>query len=144
MKKYRFRLEAVLRVRRIEEERARGDLLAANRALAEAEAELDRRLEHYRTVSLPAGALPHDEYVAARSHQDQAAAGVVAAGTARLAAEAERDRLRDVWAAAAARVKALERLDEHRRDEHAADVQREEVLVLDEVAAATRMIGADR
>ena len=32
MKKYQFRLDAVLRVRRIEEERARADLLGANRA----------------------------------------------------------------------------------------------------------------
>lgn len=141
MKKYRFRLDAVLRVRRIEEERARGDLLAANRALHEAEVELERRLDHYRTVSMPQGPLSHDRYLAARNRQDQAAAGVVAAGTARLAAEAERDRLREVWAAAAGRVRALERLDERRRDEHAAAVLREEIVVLDEVAAATRLIG---
>lgn len=144
MKKYRFQLDAVLRVRRIEEERARGDLLAANRALAGAEAELERRLDHYRTVSLPGGALSHDRYLAARNRQDQAAAGVVAAGTARLAAEAERDRLRDIWSAAASRVRALERLDERRRDEHAAEVLREEVVVLDEIASATRLIGIDR
>ncbi|MCU1487301.1 MAG: hypothetical protein JWN67_4047 [Actinomycetia bacterium] len=144
MKKYQFRLDAVLRVRRIEEERARADLLGANRALAAAEAELDRRLEHYRTVTLPGGALGHDTYLAARSHQDLAAAAVVAAGTARLAAEAERERLHAVWAATASRVKALERLDDRRRDEHAADVRREEIIVLDEVAAATRLIGADR
>jgi flagellar biosynthesis chaperone FliJ len=144
MKKYQFRLDAVLRVRRIEEERARADLLGANRALAEAEAELDRRLEHYRTVTLPGGALAHDDYLAARSRQDHAAASVVAAGTARLAAEAERQRLHDIWAGTAARVKALERLDDRRREEHAAEVLREEVIVLDEVATATRLIGADR
>ena len=144
MKKYQFRLDAVLRVRRIEEERARADLLGANRALAAAEAELDRRLDHYRTVTLPGGALTHDAYLAARSHQDHAAAAVVAAGTARLAAAAERERLHAVWAATAARVKALERLDDRRRGEHAAEVLREEIIVLDEVAAATRLIGADR
>ena len=96
MKKYKFRLDAVLRVRRIEEEQALADLLAANRALAEAEAELDRRLDHYRTVQLPAGALAHDRYVAARNQQDLAAGGVVAAGTARLAAEHERNRLHGI------------------------------------------------
>jgi flagellar export protein FliJ len=144
MKKYTFRLEAVLRVRRIEEERALADLLAANRALAEAEAELDRRLDHYRTVTLPTGALTHDRYVAARSQQDLAAGAVVAAGTARLAAEHERNRLHATWAAAAARVKALERLDERRREEHAVEVLREETIVLDEIATATRLIGVER
>jgi flagellar export protein FliJ len=144
MKKYKFRLDAVLRVRRIEEERALADLLGANRALAEAEAELDRRLGHYRGVQLPAGPLGHHEYLAARSQQDLAAGAVVAAGTARLAAEHERDRLHGIWADAAAKVKALERLDERRREEHAAEVLREEIIVLDEVATAMRLIGAQR
>ena len=136
MKKYRFRLEAVLRVRRIEEERARGELLLANRALAEADAELERRLDHYREVAQPSGSLAHAEYVKVRSLQDAAAAGVVAAGAARLMAEAEAQRKRDLWAAAATKVRALERLDEHRRTEHAAGVLHEEILVLDEVAAS--------
>jgi flagellar export protein FliJ len=144
MKKYRFRLDTVLRVRRIEEERALADLLDANRALVEAEAELDRRLEHYRHVELPTGPLAHQRYVAARNQQDLAAGAVVAAGTARLAAEHERNRLHGIWADAAAKVKALERLDERRREEHAAEVLRQETIVLDEVAAATRLIGADR
>jgi flagellar FliJ protein len=139
MKKYRFNLDAVLRVRRIEEERAAADLAAGNRAVAEAEVELERRLDHYRDIPLPSAAVDHNRYLAARQQLALAADGVVIAGTARLAAEAEVDRLRSLWAAAAARVKALERLDERRREEHAADVRREEVLVLDEVAAAIRV-----
>jgi flagellar biosynthesis chaperone FliJ len=144
VKKYRFRLEAVLRVRRIEEERAMGELLLANRAMAEAEAELDRRLDHYRTVTGAQGMVSQEAYLVARSRQDAAAAGVVAAGAARLAAEAEAERKRAIWAGCATRVRALERLDERRRDEHAGEVLREEIIVLDEVASATRMIGAQR
>ena len=136
MKKYRFRLEGVLRVRRIEEERAMGELLVANRALAEADAELERRLDHYRLVAQPSGTLAHGEYLKVRSLQDAAAAGVVSAGAARLMAEAEADRKREFWAAAAMKVRALERLDERRRDEHAAEVLHEEIVVLDEVAAS--------
>lgn len=136
MKKYRFRLEVVLRVRRIEEERAMGELLLANRALADADAELERRLDHYREVAQPTGSLPHAEYLKVRSLQDVAAAGVVAAGAARLMAEAEADRKRDLWAAAATKVRALERLDERRRDEHAAEVLHQETIVLDEVATS--------
>jgi flagellar FliJ protein len=144
VKKYRFRLEAVLRVRRIEEERAMGELLAANRALAAAEAELDRRLDHYRTVTGAEGMVSQEAYLVARARQDAAAAAVVAAGAARLAAEAEAERMRAIWAACATRVRALERLDERRRDEHAGEVLREEIIVLDEVASATRLIGARR
>lgn len=136
MKKYRFRLEAVLRVRRVEEERAMGELLVATRALAEADAELERRLDHYREVAQPSGALAHAEYLKVRSLQDAAAAGVVAAGAARLMAEAEAARKRELWAAAAMKVRALERLDERRRDEHAVEVLHEEIVVLDEVAAS--------
>jgi flagellar export protein FliJ len=136
VKKYRFRLEAVLRVRRIEEERAMAALVLANRALAEADAELERRLDHYREVAQPAGSLAHAEYVKVRSLQDAAAAGVVAAGAARLMAEAEADRKRELWAEAATKVRALERLDERRRDEHAAEVLHEEIITLDEVAAS--------
>ncbi|MCU1374703.1 MAG: hypothetical protein JWO68_1989 [Actinomycetia bacterium] len=144
MKKYRFRLEAVLRVRRIEEDRAKGDLLLANRAVADAEAELDRRLDHYRTVTGTEGVVSQEAYLVGRARQDAAAASVVAAGAARLAAEAEADRMRAIWAGCAMRVRALERLDERRRDEHAGEVLRDEVIVLDEIASATRMIGAQR
>lgn len=118
-------------------------LLDANRVLAEADAELERRLAHYRQVGAPQGALAHDDYLKARSRQDAAAAGVVAAGAARVMAEAEVARTRELWAAAATKVKALERLDDRRRDEHAAAVLREEIIVLDEVAAA-RLAGEAR
>lgn len=142
MKKYRFRLEAVLRVRRIEEERAQGVLLAAYQALREADAELERRLDHYRTVTAPDGSVPQHAFIAARSRQDGAASAVVAAGTARLAAEAEVERARQEWTEAAARVKALERLDDRRREEHALEALRQETIVLDEVASATRLAGS--
>lgn len=118
-------------------------LLAANRALAEADAELERRLTHYRQVSGPRGALAHDQYLKVRNRQDAAAAGVVAAGAARVMAEAEVARTRDLWAAAATKLKALERLDDRRRQEHAAAGLREEIVLLDEVAAA-RLAGAAR
>ena len=89
MKRYRFRLEAVLRVRRIEEEHAAAGLAAATAALTAAEAEIDRRLDHY--VSIPAndGPLTHEQFIARRAQRDHAAAAVILAGSARLSAEAE-------------------------------------------------------
>jgi flagellar protein FliJ len=143
MKRYQFRLDAVLRVRRIEEERAAVELATANRALLLAEQELDRRLEHYRGIDRVPGPLPHDRFIAQRSRREQAAAAVVSAGAARISAEAEAERKRELWAAAAMRVRALERLDERRRAEHEAEVVREEIITLDEVFAA-RLVGGRR
>ena len=140
MKRYKFRLEAVLRVRRIEEEQAAAELAAANRALHLAEAELDRRLAHYQEIDGERGALPHDRFIAQRSQREHAANGVVAAGAARISAEAEVERTRELWAAAAMRVRALERLDERRREEHDTEVLRDEIITLDEVFAA-RLVG---
>lgn len=143
MKRYKFRLEAVLRVRRIEEEQAAAALAIANRALHAAEAELDRRLAHYQSIDGEHGPLSHDRFVALRSQREHAANGVVAAGAARISAEAEADRMRELWAAAAMRVRALERLDERRRGEHDAEVLRDEIITLDEVFAA-RLVGGRR
>jgi flagellar FliJ protein len=143
MKKYRFRLDAVLRVRRIEEDRAAADLAAANRAVREAEAELDRRLEHYRAIEVAQVPIGSATFLAERDHRSHAATGVVAAGAAKISAEAEAERMRGIWSAAAMRVRALERLDERRREEHEIDVRREEVVTLDEAFAA-RLVGARR
>jgi flagellar FliJ protein len=143
VKKYRFRLDAVVRVRRIEEDRAAADLAAANRAVHEAEAELDRRLEHYRAIEGAGTAISSESFLAERTRRSHAADGVVLAGAAKIAAEDEAERLREVWSAAAMRVRALERLDERRRDEHELDVRREEVVTLDEAFAA-RLVGARR
>ena len=46
MKRYRFRLDSVLRVRRIQEERARAELLSANQAVAAAQTHLQQRIAH--------------------------------------------------------------------------------------------------
>ena len=118
-----------------------GELLEANRALAAADANLERRLDHYRTLAAPGGTASHQAFLARRAQQDGAAAAVVSAGTARLHAEAEVAQARDVWAAAAARVRALERLDERRREEHTIEVLREETVLLDEIATSARLTG---
>jgi len=140
VKRYQFRLDAVLRVRRIEEDRAAADLAVANRALAEAEAELDRRLAHYQALTTSEGVVPNEAFVAERAMRDFAAMAVVSAGAARISAEAEVERTRERWSAAAMRVRALERLDERRREEHELEVRRDEVVTLDEAFAA-RLVG---
>jgi flagellar protein FliJ len=136
VKRYRFRLDTVLRVRQVEEDRARGELALANRALAEADAVLEHRIDHYGNVAHPAQALPVAVFLASRDQQEWAAKAVVVAGTARIAADGVVATRRQDWSAAATRVAALERLDERRRDEHRLEAQRQEGLEVDDIVVA--------
>lgn len=133
MKRYKFRLDTVLRVRKVEEDRAIAVLAAASRALVEAEATLQRRLDRYGDVPAPSGPLPVAELLKVRARQDGVAAAVVFAGTERLRAEATVELRRDEWSAAARRVAALERLDQRRREEHSVEAQRQEALEVDDM-----------
>jgi flagellar FliJ protein len=136
MKRYSFRLEPVLRVRRIEEDQAVLQLANAQRGLVEAEATLQRRLDRYGDVPVPAGPVPVDQLLRMRARQDGVAAAVVAAGTNRLRAEATVDVRRQEWSAAATRVAALERLDERRRAEHEQEALRQELITVDDMVVA--------
>lgn len=136
MKRYRFRLDTVLRVRQVEEDRARGELALANRALADADALLEDRIDHYGAVPHPDAPLPMAAFLASRDRQEWAARAVVTAGTARLVADAQVAVRRDEWSAAATRVAALERLDERRREEHRLESQRQEGLEVDDIVVA--------
>jgi flagellar protein FliJ len=135
VKRYRFRLETVLRVRRLEEDAARAGLLAANRAVAQACAGRDRALTHYR--GLPAELGPSSTADLRRNRQRAELAAAVL--TARQAAldEAAREvvRTREHWMEAVSRVKVLERLDQRRREEHRLEAERAETRFLDDVGA---------
>jgi flagellar protein FliJ len=125
MKRYKFRLDQVLRVRRMEEEQARAALLAANAELNRAGERLRDRTERYHTMVAPIGPSQLTEFLAWRQRHEAAATAVIDAGTAVESATSQAAESRDGWSAAAARVTALERLDERRRAEHAAEAERE-------------------
>ena len=136
MKRYAFRLESVLRVRRVEEDRAVAALAAARRQLEAAERTLQSTLDRYSVVPSASGALPLADLLRSRAHQELVAASVVHAGTERLRAEAVVETQRAAWSAAAQRVAALERLDERRRAEHALEAQRQETIEVDDMVVA--------
>ena len=136
MKRYKFRLDTVLRVRRVEEDRAIAALAAARRRLDAAEATLQDTLDRYSGVPAASGPMSVVDLLRARAHQDLMAASVVHAGTQRLRAEAIVETQRAEWSAAAQRVAALERLDERRRAEHAVEAQRQETIEVDDMVVA--------
>jgi flagellar export protein FliJ len=138
VKRYTFRLDPVLRVRRIEEDLAVAALAASQRDAAAAEARLARRLESYRSRPRPAAVQSLVAFAADRALAETAAASVVAAGVARRDALERVDERRHAWSAAAARVSALERLDERKREDHAHEAQREADLEVDDLVTSRR------
>jgi flagellar FliJ protein len=136
MKRYRFRLEQVLRVRRIEVERARAELAVANRALAEAEAELELRIETYASLPPKAQMLATELFLLDRARRERLAGAVVTAGGRQVLAGDVVEARRQEWSATAQRVAALERLDDRRRDEHDILAGRTEANILDDIAIA--------
>jgi flagellar FliJ protein len=135
VKKYRFRLDTVLRVRRTEEDLAKAELARANARVAEAVARVDARLTHYSALpSVGPGATgPTAVFMASRFRQDTAAAAVVAAKVARMAALQDAEAYRLAWSKKATEVQVLERLDERRRTEHEVEATRQADLEVDDI-----------
>lgn len=136
MKRYRFRLEPVLRVRRIEEDVARGELAAAQVQLAEADARLAETASRYEGRATPGGPAPATSWLAGRAVVDLAAASVLAAGSQRAEASEQLDARRQVLGQARQAVSALERLDERHRDEHAIEFRRDEDATVDDLVTS--------
>jgi flagellar export protein FliJ len=132
MKRYCFRLEPVLRVRRLQEDLAASQLRAANLAVTEAGELVAIRATRYAELP-PAigGALP--DHLASRQRLEHAAAAVEHARTERRAAETAAGEARATWQEATTRVGALEHLDRERRIEHAREVEREEEREVDQL-----------
>jgi flagellar FliJ protein len=133
MRRYRFRLDPVLRVRRIEQDSAQAAMAAAGHELAVADEALHRSVDRYRTLSAADGPQPAAAWLVARDCGGRSAATVVAAGTARELAAGQVAERRDALRDARVRVAALERLDERRRGEHAHEAQREDEARIDEL-----------
>ncbi|HET6792939.1 MAG TPA: hypothetical protein VFH45_00770 [Acidimicrobiales bacterium] len=136
MKRYRFRLAGVLRVRRLEEEAARGRLFEARAALVAATTAVEAALAHYRSAPQPLGEMSLEELSRHRLLADLAASSLAAARTAAEQAAATAAIRQAEWSAAAARVAVLERLDERRREEHRLEADRAEVAVLDDLTTS--------
>ena len=133
MKRYRFRLEPVLRVRRIEQDTVQGQLAAARRDLADADAALLDAVDRYRAAPQPAGAQSVAAWLAVRTRAELTAATVMDVGSRRELAASQVDEQRSALHDARRRVVALERLDERRRFEHDVEARRAEDAEVDEL-----------
>lgn len=144
MKRFQFRLGQVLRVRRLQEDQARANLLAANKAARQAEEMVEYRLAEYATRSIPSGPQSYDAFERALFLLDSAAAGVTLARAAHRDALDVVEERRDEWLGARRRVAALERLEDRRRIEHEIEARRDEDRFVDDLVVARHHRGVSR
>jgi flagellar export protein FliJ len=140
VKKYRFGLGGVLRVRQIVEDQSRAALAEAEAGLADATKLLDNRLADIGAArSLPAVRASH-EFLAERDQLDRHLLAVTAARAAEANARLSVSLARDAWVGAAQEVRVLERLDDRRHEAWVLETTRQAQLVTDEIAV-TRFAG---
>ena len=138
MRRFRFRLAPVLRVRRHEEERARAALTTATLALRRAQDELAERSAAYATSTPAPPPGPASAVQRAHDRRGSLAAAVLQQQLVVAQAQDAVDEARTAWRAAAARVGALERLEERHRAEHRAALLAAQDAAPDEVVVSAR------
>ena len=143
MRRYRFRLDSVLRVRRVQEDVARGALARADAEVAASQAALSvardwfAELEHRPVSAQPAAWAARRTLVLRAADEIDARVGDVD-----VAAAARHDRQVEL-SDARRRVRALEKLDDRRREEHRVEAARQDERVVDDlVTSRFRVTGA--
>ena len=133
MKKYTFSLSKVLSVRRLQEEQAAAELAAA-RAAANAAAEKEAGAAHALASRCARGGLqPAVSFLAWAETTMLAGEALSDAKAEAQKAGEEVDARQDDWSAAAARVSALEHLDDRGREAHEVERRREETKTVDDI-----------
>jgi flagellar export protein FliJ len=136
MRRYRFRLEQVMRLRRAQEELQRTRVLLANQEKAKAELRLAAREREYGGLGRSSGPIPVSLFKAEElSFKLAAGALKEARHQVEVATEASHSEI-DAWLAAKRAVMVLEHLDERRRVEHFLEEERREAVAMDEMATS--------
>lgn len=142
MKRFRFRLEQVLRIRRLQEDMARGALMQAHRDARAAADRVNTRVADYGDATRPHGEQPLAVFNRLHFELDTAAGAITfARAEYQHALRVVEDRRAD-WAAAHQRVAALERLETRRREEHAIETRRADDRLVDDLVVARHSRGA--
>ncbi len=138
MKKYSFSLAKVLRVRRIEEEQAAARLGAARVSANAATAREAERRQALASRCARHGLQPAASFLAWAETTTLAGEALSGAKAERCRADADVEARRTEWSSAAARVSALEHLDERGRTAHVVERRREETKTADDVVNTRR------
>ncbi|MFP3906763.1 MAG: flagellar FliJ family protein [Acidimicrobiales bacterium] len=135
MKRYRFRFEHVARVRQIQEEQARADLLLARQRLIQAGADLASRANQYEARRSRTERSSSSQFRSDHDRDDLLSMAVIAARSAEANAQLLFGQQLDAWTEAARKVSAMERLDERMREQHAIEEAREEQAEMDDLVS---------
>ncbi len=135
MKRYRFRLEQVLRVRQVQEDLAAAGLGAAQRTEVEAAADAQARRDAAAARPRLRGGYGAPEVLVARVLWDAELDAITRADAVRDDAATRTAEALAEWTTASKRVRALELLDERRREEHRLEADREEAARVDDLVA---------
>jgi flagellar FliJ protein len=136
VKRYKFRLVQVLKVRRIELDRAEAEVARARADVATAARRTADREATYRTLARQSSADTMAELTTVRQQQRLVADAIVAARVAEQVAGQELDLRLAEWTEADKKVRLLEQLDERHRARHQADMLAEEQQVLDDLVTS--------
>lgn len=137
MKKYAFRLDTVRRVRRVQEDQAKAELLRKNTAVRQATATVDAKGEAYAksTSYAPTHIASMNHFMRQRYFNELAGMALVAAKSSLAAAHAEAAIARELWSDAAKKVRTLDRLDDRSRKEYEVEAKRQEVIEADDLVS---------
>jgi len=136
VRRFRFRLEQVLHVRRVQEDHARAELMGANRAAHDAAERVRERVYEYQSRVPTPGTRTNQEFELALFLADTAAGAVEVARHEHLETLDVVYARRADWHGARRRVNALERLEERRRAEHDLEMRRAEDRLVDDLVMA--------
>lgn len=136
MKKFKFRLEAVLRVREVQHDLARGELLAANRELAVATAAAAQRISHLESLQTPTTVMTYDELRQHRFAVESARSATVWARDVEEQARQVVEDRREHWLSTRTQLKAVERLHERALLAHRVAVRQDADRQSDEITTA--------
>jgi len=143
MKKYRFGLNSVMKLRKMEEEQARSFLLESQSEVDRTTAELDSRLAAIGSARPHLGRSLGPEFADERDQLERHAIAVIAARSAEANALAVMRTARSEWEDAASRVRSLERLDDRQRETWMLEATRRAQVVTDEIAQTHRRRGLE-
>ena len=145
MKKFSFRLESVLRVRKIEEDLAKAELIAKNSAVDSARRELEERKAAYETTSTQntkSAIVTVSDVMAARNRAELSGQRLIAAEAALHEARNAAQVARVGYADAAAKTKAIGKLRETAFEEFQALALRDEQNELDDLASTRKLLSS--
>jgi flagellar export protein FliJ len=137
MKRYQFRLEAVRRVRKIREEIAANDLARANSEVRRAEELVEQRRQAYEAkLAAHTGPQTAEAFLRSRSFGEMSGNALLAARAGNVVAEHQAFLEAQTWSAAAMDVKALDRLDERKREEYRVEFDRATDAEIDDIVVS--------